>query len=146
MRISSNNWFSLALVVVALGVLCLRFLWPHFTKPDAHATTADLSVTSPLNRPGGGAISAEAYELYSALYQQPLQEPLAIAEDSRTDIPQVNGSCLMPSTPEEREMADAFVAANRQSHRWERKFAIPAEYQLLSESVTAKAQDCIASV
>jgi hypothetical protein len=100
-----------------------------------------LSLTSPLNQAGGAAISAEAYEVYSALYQQP-QEPLAFVENSQTDIPQVNGSCLKPSTPQEHEMAESFVAANRQSHRWERKFTIPVGYLLLSQSGAAKAQDC----
>ena len=33
----------------------------------------------------------------SALYQAPMQEPLVFSEDSLTDIPQVNGSCLRPS-------------------------------------------------
>ena len=98
----------------------------------------DLSVTNPLNQPGGGDIAAEAYEVYSALYQQPQQEPLAFAEDSRTDIPQVNGSCLRPSADQEHEMADAFVAANQQSRRWEKKFTIPEAYQLLSRPESAK--------
>jgi hypothetical protein len=42
-------------------------------------------------------------------------------------------------------MTDALVVANRQSHRWERKFSIPAGYLLLSGSETAEVQDCIAS-
>ena len=48
----------------------------------------------PLNQSGGGPAPADAYEVYSALYQAPMQEPLAFAEDSVTDIPQVNGNCL----------------------------------------------------
>jgi hypothetical protein len=144
MRVSSGRWLSLILVLVAVGILCLRILWPRFTNPEARPTISDLSLSSPLNQPGGGEISAEAYEIYSALYQQPSQEALAFVEDSKTDIPQVNGSCLKPSTPEEHEMTDAFVASNRQSHRWERKFTIPAGYQLLPGSGTAKVEDCIA--
>ena len=90
-------------------------------------------------------ISAEAYEVYSDLYQQPPQEPLAFVEESKTDIPQVNGSCLKPSTPQEHEMTDALVAENRQSHNWEKKFTITAGYLLLPGSEIAKVQDCIAS-
>jgi hypothetical protein len=37
---------------------------------------------------------------------------LVFAENLVTDIPQVNGSCLKPSTPEEREMTDVYVVAN----------------------------------
>ena len=32
----------------------------------------DLAATSPLNQPGGGVAPAEAYEVYSALYQAPV--------------------------------------------------------------------------
>lgn len=145
MRVSSSRWLWLSLLVVAAGILCLRILSPRIRKHDDRAAIPDLSVTSPLNQPGGGEISAESYDIYSALYLQPQQEPLAFAEDSQTDIPQVNGSCLKPSTPQEHEMVEAFVAANRQSHRWERRFAIPAGYLLLSRSGAAKAQGCIAS-
>lgn len=145
MRVSSNWWLWSSLVVVVAGILCLRILSPRIRKPDARAAIPDLSVTSPLNQPGGGEISAESYDIYSALYLQPQQESLAFAEDSQTDIPQVNGSCLKPSTPQEHEMAEAFVAANRQSHRWMREFAIPAGYLLLSRSEAAEALECIAS-
>jgi hypothetical protein len=145
MLVSRSWWLGLSLAVLAAAILCFRILSPRLTRPDARATIPDLSVTNPLNRPGGGEISAEAYDVYSALYQQPQLEPLAFAEDSRTDIPQVNGSCLKPSTPQEHEMADAFVAANQQSHRWRKEFAIPAGYLLLSRSATTKAQDCLAS-
>jgi hypothetical protein len=100
-------------------------------------------VTSPLNRPGGGTAPEEAYAIYSALYQAPSGEPLAFSEVSVTDIPQVNGSCLKPAAPEEREMTEAFEAANRQSHRWENKFSIPGGYQLLSRSEAAEAQTCL---
>jgi len=145
MRGSPIGWLSIGLAVIAAGIFFFRVLSPHNSKPAGSGTIPDLSVTSPLNQPGGGQISAEAYDVYSALYQRAQQEPLAFAEDSRTDIPQVNGSCLKPSTPQEHEMADAFVAANQQSHHWEKNFAIPAGYLLLSRSASGKAQDCLAS-
>jgi hypothetical protein len=99
----------------------------------------------PLNQPGGGVVSMEAYTVYSALYQAPMQEPLVFSEDSLTDIPQVNGSCLRPSSPQEHEMTGAFVAANQQSHRWEQKFSIPQGYRLLPHSELARAQMCLAA-
>lgn len=145
MRASARWWTWLSLAVVAAGVLCFRIRWPHFAKPDTPAAIADLAVSKPLNQPGGGDIAAEAYEVYSALYREPQQEPLDFAEDSQTDIPQLNGSCLKPSTPQEREMADAFEAANRQSHRWEKRFAIPDAYLLLSRSESAEAKNCLGS-
>jgi hypothetical protein len=106
MRVPPTGWLWLSVAVLAAAILCFRNLSPRFAKPDVRAMIPDLSVSSPLNQPGGGDVSAEAYDVYSALYQQPQQEPLAFAEDSRTDIPQVNGSCLKPSTPQEHEMAD----------------------------------------
>lgn len=145
MRSSSMGWVTIGLAVIAAAILCLRIFSPRLMKPDSKKAIPDLSVTNPLNQPGGDGVSAEAYEVYSALYQQPQQEPLAFAEDSRTDIPQVDGSCLKPSTPQEHEMADSFVAANQHSHHWEKKFTIPAGYLLLSRSASAKAQDCLAS-
>lgn len=105
----------------------------------------DLSLTSPLNIPGGGAAPADAYDVYSRLYQGQQPEPLVFSDDSVTDIPQVNGSCLQPSTPAEREMTDAFTAANRQSHHWEARFDIPAGYKLLSGEQAGLAQECIAA-
>ena len=99
----------------------------------------------PLNQPGGGVVPTEAYAVYSALYQAPMQEPLVFSEDSLTDIPQVNGSCLRPTTAQEHEMTDAFVAANQQSHRWEKKFSIPQGYQLLPPTDLAQAQTCAAT-
>ena len=145
MRVSPSWWLGLGLAVVAVAIFYLRILSPRFTKPDARTRIPDLSVTSPLNQPGGGEISPQAYEVYSALYQPPQQEPLAFAEDSRTDIPQVNGSCLTPLTPEEHELANAFVAANQQSHRWTRKFTIASGYLQVSEGEAATARKCIAN-
>ncbi|MDR3750149.1 MAG: hypothetical protein P4K94_01555 [Terracidiphilus sp.] len=60
-----------------------------------------------------------------------------------TDIPQMDGSCLKPSTADEREMSDAFDAANWQSHKWEQKFTIPAGYRLLSRDEADKAEACL---
>src|SRR5580692_9798167 len=100
MRVSTRWWLWFSLVVAAAGILCFRIFPPRSTQPDTRAPIPDLSTTSPLNQPGGGSIPAEAYEIYSALYQQPQQEPLAFAAESQTDIPQVNGSCLKPSTPQ----------------------------------------------
>jgi hypothetical protein len=94
----------------------------------------------PLNQPGGGVAPTDAYEVYSALYQTPMQEPLVFAEDSSIDIPQVNGSCLRPAAPQEREMTDAFIAANQQVHRWELRFSIPQGYRLLPQSERTRVQ------
>ena len=160
-----HNWTVRVLVLVALAAIVLfRVGWHrharpvHAPVPDTSARTRsdragvadrsgvpDLSLTSPLNVPGGGVAPAEAYEVYSALYQEPLSEPLVFSNDSVTDIPQVNGSCLQPSTTEEHELTDAFVAANRQSHRWEPKFAIPAGYELLTREEAGAAQRCLDS-
>jgi hypothetical protein len=87
----------------------------------------------------------QAYEVYSALYQLPIHEQLVFVEDSETDIPQVNGSCLQPASSQEKEMTDAFVAANQQSHRWEHKFSIPQGYRLLPHAEISRAQMCLSS-
>jgi hypothetical protein len=144
MRIPRAIWFRLALVAVAVVLLLwLRNRVLLHQKPPANNAVPDRSVTSPLNQPGGGTAPAVAYAIYSALYQAPTGEPLVFTEDSVTDIPQVDGSCLKPSTPKEREMAEAFEAANRQTHRWENKFAIPEGYRLLSSSDAKQAQACL---
>jgi hypothetical protein len=130
MRISRQIWFLLVVVagtLLWLGIHSLR-------RPKTPMPITDLGATMPLNQPGGGLVPTEAYAVYSALYQAPMQEPLVFSEDSLTDIPQVNGSCLRPSVPQEQEMTDAFVAANRQTHRWEQKFSIPQGYRLLPHS------------
>jgi hypothetical protein len=124
------RWIWLVVVLVA-GTL----LWVGIHSLRRPKTPiADLGATKPLNQQGGGVVPTEAYAVYSALYQAPMQEPLVFSEDSLTDIPQVNGSCLRPSVPQEQEMTDAFVAANQQSHRWEQKFSIPQGYRLLPRS------------
>jgi hypothetical protein len=130
MRISRWIWFLFLVVAGTLlwvGIHSLR-------RPKTPSPITDLGATMPLNQPGGGVVSTEAYAVYSALYQAPMQEPLVFSEDSLTDIPQVNGSCLRPTTAQEHEMTDAFVAANQQTHRWEQKFSIPQGYRLLPHS------------
>jgi hypothetical protein len=130
MRISRWIWFLFLVVAGTLlwvGIHSLR-------RPKTPSPITDLGATMPLNQPGGGVVSTEAYAVYSALYQAPMQEPLVFSEDSLTDIPQVNGSCLRPTAALEQEMTDAFVAANQQTHRWEQKFSIPQGYRLLPHS------------
>src|SRR5271170_7836027 len=145
MRISWRLWLRLTLVAIAVALIWVRIASQRHGKPPAPKAITDLAASSPLNQPGGGAPPAEAYEVYSALYQAPMQEPLAFAENSVTDIPQVDGSCLKPSTQEEHEMTDAFVAANRQSHHWEQKFSIPQGYRLLPRSELAQVHTCLAT-
>jgi hypothetical protein len=134
MRISRWIWFLFLVVAGTLlwvGIHSLR-------RPKTPSPITDLGATMPLNQPGGGVVSTEAYAVYSALYQAPMQEPLVFSEDSLTDIPQVNGSCLRPTAAQEQEMTDAFVAANQQTHRWEQKFSIPQGYRLLPRSELAQ--------
>jgi len=135
----------LLLLVVAAALLWVGIVSLRHAKTPAGTPITDLGATMPLNQPGGGVVAAEAYAVYSALYQAPMQEPLVFSEDSLTDIPQVNGSCLKPTTTQEHEMNDAFVASNQQSHRWEEKFSIPQGYRLLPHSELAQAQACLAT-
>jgi hypothetical protein len=135
----------LLLLVVAAALLWVGFVSLRHAKTHVSAPITDLGRTMPLNQPGGGVVPIDAYEVYSALYQAPMQEPLVFAEDSSIDIPQVNGSCLRPAAPQEREMADAFIAANQQVHRWEHKLSIAQGYRLLSPSEVARAQTCVAT-
>jgi hypothetical protein len=135
-------------VVLTLVVLALAWRWIGLrwnAKSSATKPVADLAATMPMNQPGGGVAPADAYEVYSALYQTPMDEPLAFAENSVTDIPQVDGSCLKPATADEREMTDAFVAANRQSHLWEQKFSIAQGYKLLPHGELMQVQSCLAT-
>ncbi|HEX4311318.1 MAG TPA: hypothetical protein VHZ25_14900 [Acidobacteriaceae bacterium] len=143
MRLSARLGLRLVLVVVAVAILCVRLIPRHPARTLVARPVPDLSATNPLNQPGGGAAPAEAYEVYSALYHAPSDEPLAFSAVSRTDIPQVGGSCLKPSTAAEHAMADAFVAANQQSHTWEQKFTISQGYTVLSAGDTAQAQACL---
>src|ERR1700722_14176092 len=139
--LSMRIWWRVGLIVVVIAMLVL---WLRVTSMHNANKPIDLGVTMPLNQPGGGPAPADAYEVYSDLYQAPMQEPLAFAEDSAIDIPQVNGSCLRPKAPEEHEMNDAFVAANQQVHRWQQKFSIAQGYRLLPASELAQAQTCLA--
>lgn len=143
-KISWRLWLRLALIIIVAALIWIRLISPRIVKAPAKPIT-DLVVTSPLNQPGGDLAPAEAYEIYSALYQTPTPEPLAFAQNSVTDIPQVNGSCLKPSTPEEREMTDAFIAANQHSHRWEQKFSIPQGYRILPPNELNQAQACLST-
>jgi len=143
MRLSARLGVRLALVLIAVAIIGFRLIPRHHPPAPAPLSIVDLSRTSPLNEPGGGPVSADAYTVYSALYQFHSDEPLAFAAGSRTDIPQVGGSCLKPSTPGEREMNDAFVAANQQSHLWEQKFTIPQGYTVLSPENTVQAEACL---
>lgn len=143
MRSARGLWLRVVLVAIVGALLWGWTSWKRHRETLASKAIPDQSISSPLNQPGGGSVAAEAYEIYSALYQAPMEEPLAFAEDSMTDIPQVDGSCLKPSKPEERAMADAFAAANRQSHRWEQRFTIPGGYRLLKKGEAAQAQACL---
>jgi len=149
MRLTPRLGLRLILVALVILIFSLRLIPRHRPNPALHSSIPDLAATSPLNQPGGAPPPAEAYEVYSALYQTPAQpameEPLVFAANSVTDIPQVGGSCLKPSTPDAREMTDAFVAANQQSHRWEQKFTIPQGYRLLAPDEVPQAQSCIAT-
>jgi hypothetical protein len=144
MRLTPRLAIRLFLVVVALALLWGR-LTPRLLHRSHPQGGNDLAVTSPLNQPGGGPAPAEAYPVYSALYQTPSDEPLAFANASQTDIPQVGGSCLKPSTAEERALANAFQAANAQSHAWQQPFAIPQGYRMLTAPEAAQARACLQS-
>jgi hypothetical protein len=143
MHVSKRVWLRVAVVVVVVLFLLARVGRQRHMFAPASKAVPDLALTSPLNQQGGTPAADESYQLYSDLYKDPVGEALVIANDSETDIPQVNGSCLQPSTPQEHEMADAFVAANRQSHRWEQKFSIAQGYRLISSADAANAENCI---
>ena len=142
MRSSRSLWLLASIAAIAVLYLLMRLV-PYHARSSPPTSIPDLSVTSPLNQPGRATVPVEAYEIYSALYQEPQTERLVFAEDSETDIPQVDGNCLKPSTPLEHEMFDAFVAANQQSHRWETRFTISTQYRLLSLAEAETAQRCI---
>lgn len=142
MRLSPRAGVRLALVLIAVAIILVRLIPRHHPAPP-RPSIPDRSVTSPLNQPGGGPVPADAYPVYSALYQTPSDEPLVFAAESRTDIPQVGASCLKPTTPTEHQMNDAFVAANQQSHLWEQKFTIPQGSTVLSPADTIQAQACL---
>ncbi|HEX4006518.1 MAG TPA: hypothetical protein VHX60_10115 [Acidobacteriaceae bacterium] len=147
MRLTPRLALRFILLIVAVAILSLR-LAPRFLPHRTAAPHAgDLAVTSPLNQPGGEPAPAAAYAIYSDLYQKPAPgtapEPLVFAGSSQTDIPQVGPSCLKPSTPDEHELADAFTAANTQSHAWQPKFTIPLGYRVLAPGELAEARACL---
>ena len=133
---------ALALFAVLAVAFLALLLWLR-TRLSHRTAIPDLSVTRPLNQPNGGLAPDDAYEIYSALYQAPTDEPLVFSDDSVTDIPQVNGSCLRPSTPQEREMTEAFNLANQHSRRWEPRFSIPQGYRLIPRTQASIAQTCL---
>ena len=145
MRSSWRLWLRVALFAIVIALIWIRFVPHRRTPAQSNRRVTDLAVTSPMNQAGGGPVPPEAYDVYSALYEAPSKDPLAFAEYSITDIPQVDGSCLKPSTPQENAMTDAFVAGNRQSHRWEQKFTIPQGYRLLPHAEVPQAQRCLAT-
>ncbi len=138
---------QIALTIIALVVAALLILhhYLHRLVGPPGPGIVDRSVTQPLNQPSALAAPLEAYEVYSALYHAPIDEPLVFAAESSTDIPQLNGNCLRPHTPEEREMADAFETANRHSHNWDRKFTIPQPYRLLTHDEVSQSLVCMDS-
>lgn len=145
MRFSWRWGLRLVLVVVAAVIFWVRLV-PHRSVHRATAPVVpDLSQTSPLNRPGGGPAPAESYAVYSALYAAPMEEPLVFAEASGTDIPQVGGSCLKPSTAEEKSLTEAFEAANAQSHTWQPQFTIPQGYRLVSHEEAGRILSCLST-
>jgi len=144
-QITWRLWLRLALILIAVLLIWTRLVSHRHAALSPLKPVADLAATSPLNQPGSEPAPADAYEIYSELYQAPMQEQLAFADDSETDIPQVNGSCLRPSTPQEHDMADAFVAANQQTHRWEQKFSIPQGYRLLSFNERTQVKTCLST-
>jgi hypothetical protein len=131
-----------ALLAMACMVALVRF-GGHGRRGEKQPGIADLSVTNPLNVPGGAPEPEEAYAIYSALYQEKANEPLAFANYTSTDIPQLDGSCLKPQTADERAMADGFEAANKQSHAWEQRFAMAQGYQLLTAREVNEAMECL---
>lgn len=143
MRFLRRLWWGTVIVLLVAALILSRSGWRRHIRFATHSPIPDRSLTSPLNQPGGGAAPGDAYEVYSALYQTPLPEPLIISQDSVTDIPQLDGSCLRPSTPSELEMTQAFEAANRQSHRWEPRFTLPGGYRLVSRPEAGRIQSCL---
>jgi hypothetical protein len=139
--LSMRVWWRVGLIVVVIAVVVLGL---RTTSMHRAGKPTDLGVTMPLNQPGGGPAPDDAYEVYSDLYQAPMQESLAFAEDSAIDIPQVNGSCLRPKALQEHEMTDDFVAANQQVHRWQQKFSIAQGYRMLPANELAQAKTCLA--
>lgn len=145
MRISGRLALRIALVLTAVVILWIRLMAHGHRSSSAGLPITDLSRTNALNQPGGGPAPEEAYAVYSALYKSQSDEPLAFASTAQTDIPQVGGSCLKPGTPDQHAMADAFSAANRQSHTWQSHFTIPAGYRVLAPDEVTQLRNCLAT-
>ena len=135
----------LVLIAAAVAIFWVRLVPHGRARPARTPSVTDLSQTSPLNQPGGAAAPEDAYAVYSALYAVGTDEPLAFASTSQTDIPQVGGSCLKPKTKEEQAMADAFAAANQESHAWQSHFSIPQGYRVLPPGEVAQVRGCLAT-
>src|SRR5260370_2700408 len=102
MRIPRALGFRLALAAVEVVLLLwLRHSLLFHKRPPANQPILDRSVTSPLNQPGGGTAPAEPYEIYSALYQAPNQEPLSFPTAATTATPPIHLRCPKPSTPQQ---------------------------------------------
>lgn len=138
-----RRWTWSVAAVTALAIVGVRLGLHHAHRGAMHDRIADLALTNPLNQPGGDPAPADAYDIYSALYQEPSLEPLVFVEESETDIPQVDGSCLRPRSSEDQEMSDAFAEANRQTHRWFPRFRIAQGYSLISRSEATLARSCM---
>jgi hypothetical protein len=116
---------------------------PPPPPPAKPTVVVDRAVTKPLNQPGGGPLAAAAYTVYSDLYRAPQGEPLVFGNQTRTDIPQIDGSCLKPATEDEQKMVEAFEAANHLSHPVRPNFKIDGGYRVLDEKKAAYAAYCI---
>jgi hypothetical protein len=121
MRLSWRLGMRVLLVLVAL-TLAWRWIGLRWNaKSSATKPIAVLSATMPMNQAGGGVAPADAYEVYSVLYQAPMDEALAFGEGSVTDIPQVDGNCLKPTTANER--TGGIFAVEKTSGEWKRSAA-----------------------
>ena len=81
--------------------------------------------------------------IYSALYQEKSNEPLAFANYTSTEQSATGRKLPETGAPYERGMAEAFEAANKQSHPWEQKFATAQGYRLLTARETNEAMECL---
>lgn len=143
MRFLRRLWWLTVIALLVAALILSRSEWRRHIGRRAGSLIPDRSLTSPLNQPGGSFAPGDAYEVYSDLYKNPPPEPLVFSQDSLTDIPQLDGSCLRPSTPAEQEMTQAFEAANRQSHRWLPRFNVPGDYRLISRPEAGRIQSCM---
>ena len=135
-------------VVLTLVVLALAWRWIGLrwdARSSATRPVTDLAATMPMNQSGGGVAPADAYEVYSALYQAPMDEPLAFRRIRSPIFRRWMAVALSRRRRMEREMTDAFVAANRQSHRWEQKFSIRRATSCYHRSELMQVRSCLAT-